>query len=143
MIAVVVSLVAILSVLGGVHLAWALGSTWPAANEGELARTVAGFRGIKAMPPRSASAAVGVCLGALAIFVLALGQAPNVTPSMAIAGIAVAMIFIGRGMIGFTQGWRRRTPEEPFATLDRRYYSPLCLLIGAGFLALSIGKLVL
>ena len=34
--------------------------------------------------------------------------------------------------------WRRLTPEQPFADRDRLYYSPFCVLIGAGFLALSL-----
>ena len=35
-----------------------------------------------------------------------------------------------------------RSPEEPFATLDRRNYSPLCLFIGAGFFILVVLRLI-
>ena len=29
-------------------------------------------------------------------------------------------------------------PEQPFARLDLRLYSPLCLLVGAGFIVLAV-----
>ena len=60
----------------------------------------------------------------------------------ALAGLAVALVFLGRGVAGFTPAWRRHTPEQPFATLDVRYYSPLCLAIGIGFAALTIKELL-
>ncbi len=53
-----------------------------------------------------------------------------------------ALVFLGRGVAGFTPAWRRHTPEQPFATLDIRYYSPLCLAIGLGFAALAITELL-
>ena len=31
----------------------------------------------------------------------------------------LAALFLARGAIGYTAGWRARYPEEPFATLDR------------------------
>ena len=36
------------------HLIWAFGIWWPVRDETALARTIAGFKGIKAMPARSA-----------------------------------------------------------------------------------------
>jgi hypothetical protein len=139
-IVIVTLLAAIVFTLSAMHLTWAFGNTWPAKNERELARTVAGFRGIESMPPRGASAAVAVGLGLAGALVLLLADAhaKSATTSAAIAGLAVAILFLGRGIIGFTPSWRRRTPEEPFATLDRHYYSPMCLLVGAGYLALSL-----
>lgn len=139
MIVIVILLAAMLFALSAAHLAWALGSPRPARDERELARTVAGFRGIESMPPRAAPAAVAVLLGLTGLLVLALSDANE--RSIATTGIVAAMVFLARGAICFTQSWRRRTPEEPFATLDRRYYSPLCPLIGAGFLALGIARL--
>ena len=63
------------------------------------------------------------------------------SPALA-APSAVALVFLGRGIAGFTPAWRRLTPEQPFATLDVRYYSPLCLAIGTGFAALAIKELL-
>ena len=54
------------------------------------------------------------------------------------ASMLIALVFLGRGIAGFTPWWRRLAPEQPFARLDVRYYSPLCLLIGLGFAVLAI-----
>ncbi|WP_312860515.1 DUF3995 domain-containing protein [Neoaquamicrobium sediminum] len=55
-----------------------------------------------------------------------------------LGGLGAALVFLGRGIAGFTPAWRRITPEMPFARNDRLYFSPLCLLIGAGFTLLLI-----
>ena len=55
-----------------------------------------------------------------------------------LAGATIAAVFLGRGIAGYTSAWRRRFPEEPFATYDRSYYSPLCLVLGAGYLLILI-----
>jgi hypothetical protein len=52
----------------------------------------------------------------------------------------IGLVFLGRGIAGFTPWWRRLTPEQPFARLDQSLYSPLCLLIGLGFIVLSISE---
>jgi hypothetical protein len=54
------------------------------------------------------------------------------------AAFFIALVFLGRGIAGFTSAWRRLTPEMPFARLDVRYYSPLCLVLGAGFIVLAL-----
>ena len=53
-----------------------------------------------------------------------------------LAGAAAALVFAGRGVAGYVPAWRARHPREPFASLDRHYYSPLCLLLAAGFVVL-------
>ncbi|MFZ1815262.1 MAG: DUF3995 domain-containing protein [Rhizobiaceae bacterium] len=55
-----------LTVIALFHLSWAFGSFWPAASEESLARTAFGLRNAQAMPPRSASAFVGIALLAAA-----------------------------------------------------------------------------
>ncbi len=135
-------LVSLLAV-SGFHLAWALGSTYPAADEKTLARTVAGFRGMDTMPPRAASTFV-----ALAAFICALwpyvmtGKLLTGLPAwlITLGGIKLTLIFGARGLAGFTAWWRALTPEQPFARLDRAYYSPLCLALGLGFFVLTIGR---
>ena len=52
----------VLAMAGLIHLAWALGSTFPYANEQALARAVVGRRGITRMPSMAASAFVASCL---------------------------------------------------------------------------------
>ncbi len=119
-----------------VHMAWAFGATYPVKDEKMLARTVAGFKDIEKMPPRLASFAVSLLALGAGIWGLALTD-PSTSIILTAGGILLALAFLGRGIIGYTRRWRELTPEEPFATLDKKIYSPLCLFLGAGFLTLS------
>ena len=125
--------VLVLLALSSLHLVWSLGSSWPARSEFELARAVAGFRGIEKMPPPAASAFVALALAgiALAASLLASNSAPDFLRwPVWLGSLAASAVFLGRGAAGFTPSWRRLTPEAPFARLDRMYYSPLCLALG-------------
>ncbi|THA64861.1 DUF3995 domain-containing protein [Ensifer adhaerens] len=51
---------------------------------------------------------------------------------------AFAAIFVARGLLAFTTAFHQRHGTEPFVTLDRRIYGPLCLVIGAGYLTLLV-----
>lgn len=139
-LAVFLSLV--LLAIAAVHLAWAAGSTFPATSEGDLARMVTGFARRDHMPPRAASALVAGALGVVAYVALALGSVcgwPFWTWSLPAAGMVVAFFFFARGVAAYVPAWRALVPQEPFASLDRRYYGPLCLVIGAGFTLLATG----
>jgi hypothetical protein len=48
----------------------------------------------------------------------------------------IAGIFMARGLAGYSRRWREHFTDEPFATRNRRYYSPLCLLLGLAYVAL-------
>ena len=126
-----------------VHLAWALGSAYPVGEEKLLARTVAGFRGIGNMAPRLVTLAVAVAVFLCGLWAFVLTGAITGFPEwMGIwGGSKMVLLFGARGILGYTPWWRRLTPEQPFATLDRKYYSPFCLAIAAGFLILTIGRL--
>jgi len=119
-----------------VHMAWAFGATYPVKDEKMLARTVAGFKDIEKMPPRLASFAVSLLSFAAGIWALALTD-PSPSPLLTAGGILLALAFLGRGIIGYSKRWRELTPEEPFASLDKKIYSPLFIFIGTGFLTLS------
>ena len=137
MVAAIASLTFIpLLAISMVHLLWAFGLTYPAKDELTLARTVAGFRGIEKMPPRIASFGVAIATLVAGIWALALTDA---SPSLVLTGggAVLALVFLVRGLVGFTRKWREMTPEEPFATFDRKLYSPLCIGIGLGFLVLT------
>lgn len=123
------------------HFMWAFGSNWPAKDQKTLARTVAGFRGVKKMPPRIASFGVAVLIFVAGLWALAMSD-PTPNRTLSIGGALLSLVFLGRGGVGFTKWWRAKTPEEPFATLDRKTYSPLCCGIGLGFLCLTIWRLV-
>jgi hypothetical protein len=126
----------VLVALSALHGYWAVGGVWPGSDAASCARTVAGFKGVDRMPPPASSLAVALLLGAVAVLAVTLAGAPVPSPFAwlaPVAGAVAAIVFLARGMAGFTPAWRRLTPELPFARLDRRYYSPLCLAIGLGF----------
>lgn len=124
------------------HFIWSVGGTWPIRNEGLLAKTVVGRPGVTKMPPRLASFSVAAALLAAGIVALSLADATGGGAWLTALGALLGLAFLGRGVVGYTAGWRARFPEEPFATLDRRNYSPLSLAIGAGFLILVLMRLV-
>jgi len=105
-----------------VHMAWAFGATYPVKDE--------------KMPPRLASFAVSLLSFAAGIWALALTD-PSTSVLLTIGGVLLTLAFLGRGIFGYTKRWRELTPEEPFASLDKKIYSPLFIFIGTGFLILS------
>ncbi|MEL6921191.1 MAG: DUF3995 domain-containing protein [Pseudomonadota bacterium] len=120
-----------------IHAYWAAGGVWPGRDEKSLARTVVGTNGIEAMPPRWIIGIVAVAILVAAFLPMAwLGWINIPLPSWTLtAGMAVlTLIFIGRGIGGFVPAVRRMNSEEPFATLDAKFFSPLILAVG---LALS------
>ena len=124
-----------------VHFIWALGFNYPVKDEKILARSVAGFKGIEKMPPRFMSFLVGIGVLSAGIWVLAMADpAPNFI--LTLGGAVLALGFFGRGFFGYTERWAKITPEEPFRTLDKKFYSPLCIFIGAGVLFLVIWRVV-
>jgi hypothetical protein len=122
-----------------VHALWGLGSTWPEADAETLARSVVGD-GRRRMPPPWQCFAVAAVLGVVALWpfvMLGRGEVPWVLA----VSFAIAAVFVVRGMAGYSPRWRGRFRDEPFATRDRRYYSPFCLLMGVGYLALLAGEM--
>lgn len=130
MSAIVASL--ILTVIAGVHFAWAFGVTWPATSEQDLVRRVAGFEGVDQMPPPAASALVAVFLLLGCHIVLVVSGLSQALAPVWIYDIAIwvmVAVFALRGGATYTRAWRALTPVDPFATMDRRYYGPLCLVL--------------
>lgn len=143
MIVLAFALSAILIVITSLHVYWGIGGIWPGTDAASCARAVVGVKGVQEMPTPFACFAVAACLVLATLWPLALmGVFATPFPQGGLAGAAVliAMIFLGRGLLGFTPWWRRLTPEQPFTRLDRLFYSPLCLLIGAGFAILGISQ---
>ena len=122
-----------------IHALWGLGSTWPEETEEALARAVVGD-GRRRMPPPWMSLAVAAVLGAVALWPFVLVAVGIESWALAI-GFALAGVFVARGMAGYSPRWRAHFRDEPFATRDRRYYSPYCLLMGVGYLALLAGEM--
>lgn len=124
------------------HLMWSLGVRWPTRDEALLARTVTGFAGVTKMPPRWMSLGVAVLTFAASVWALALADHNGGGPLLTLIGVVLGAIFLARGVIGFTPGWAQKTPEEPFRSNDRRVYSPMCIALGVGFLALVLMRLI-
>ena len=144
MIATIVSVLTFLPLLvvAFAHLLWALGTNWPISSEALLAQTVVGRTGITRMPNRLLTLFIAIVLFALGIIAMGLGGHDDGGTIRTVLGALCAVVFLGRGVAGYTPGWRARYSAEPFATLDRRNYSPLCLWIGAGFLILVLLRLI-
>ena len=124
------------------HFLWSIGRTWPIRDEKLLAQTVVGFRDIERMPPRLASFAVALATLAAGILALSLADHDSGGLPLTLVGLPLAAVFLARGAIGYTAWWADKTPEPNFRLNDRRVYSPLCLFLGAGFVALVILRLL-
>ena len=130
----------ILGLIAALHFLWASGSHWPAQSEADLARRVTGFARAVTMPPRWASVGVGaVMMTACYVLLANAGALPTLGPIWLyrIALWGLMLVFVARGIAAFTPQWRALTPEQPFATLDRRYFGPLCLVL-AGLIFLTL-----
>ena len=113
-----------LGLIGGLHLLWAAGSTWPASDERELADAVAGTR---RMPPPGASGVVGgVLIGAATIAAIPRGGFASFVrfaTASALAARAAAGGEIATEVLGMPR------PSARFLDLDRRLYVPLCAVL--------------
>ncbi len=140
-LAIATALTLLLAAIAGLHAYWGRGGLWPAASEDELVATVIGNASARRMPSPDLCLAVALAIAVTAIWPLLLAQGPSAgTPRLLIflAGFAITAVFLLRGIAGFLPAWRRLHPREPFASNDRRYYSPLCLLIAAGYAILLL-----
>lgn len=138
-IAVLIALV--LYAASFLHFYWALGGRWPARDEETLARTVVGAKGLRRMPPRWLTLVVSFLILVAGMWPMFwTGQLGSPFPRWFVAlGMAVlALVFLARGVAGFTPAFRARHCEEPFATLDRSYFTPLILIVGILYAILLI-----
>ena len=131
-LAVALSLVVALLALA--HAWWATGRIWPAASEPDLARAVIGDGRIR-MPPAWQCAAVALALLAVAAWPWVVMSWPD-SSLVLIGSIVIGAVFFIRGAAGYGARWRARFTAEPFRTRDFYLYSPLCLALGVGFIAL-------
>src|SRR5882757_9075609 len=128
----------LLTAIAGIHVAWGTGVRWPRKTEAELVTAVIGHRSDRMPTPNQCYlAALAIFIpGAIALMLAGLVQTPLPPWLVLLAGTAAALVFAGRGIAGYVPVWRARHPREPFASLDRHYYSPLCLMLAAGLAVL-------
>ena len=134
MIALALTLSATLFCLAALHLLWAIGFWIPIRDETALARAVLGTKGVTRMPGPVPCALVAVALAFAAILPFRPGF-----PFRDVLMPLIAAVFILRGIAAYLPAWRKLVPEQPFATLDRKAYGPLCLALGIGYLTLATG----
>jgi len=132
----------LLTIVAAFYLLWAGGGTFPFANEQSLARSVIGRRGITRVPSRRAFLYLGVMLLAAAVAAFLMGGFSEAYSKskmvLAPLGLFLAAVFFARGVAGILPAFERAAPEQPFLSLNRRLYSPFCVLIGFGFLFLVL-----
>jgi hypothetical protein len=133
---ITLTLGALIAAIAALHFSWALGSDWPAPKGQPLAVYVTpGTR----RPGAAITVAVALAIAAAAAVVLA-SRARLMAPwDMMAAGayFVVTLVFLGRGLVGYFPALWRRAEGLPFHRLNRAFYSPVCLVIGAG-LAINI-----
>jgi hypothetical protein len=118
MIALAIILTVVLAAIAALHAYWGFGGVWPGRDAADCARRTGGFRGARRMPGPAACFAVAAALAIAALIPILLTRQLGMLALL--AAVAAALVFLGRGVAGFTPAWRRLTPEEPFATLDVR-----------------------
>ena len=123
------------------HLLWSVGSRWPIKDPELLAKTVVGRPGIVRVP-RFISLVVAIVTFAAGLIALSLADHDAGAWWLTAIGAVLAAVFLARGVFGYSAAFRSRYSLEPFVTNNRRVYSPLCLIVGAGFLILVIMRLI-
>ncbi len=123
------------------HLSWAFGLAWPAKTRVDLGAMVVGTP--KGVPMPSSGLTVLV-----AIFIFGLGLAAlwgaNMFSLGRIDGLkiwvlpAIITVFSVRGATSYLPFGPLQSSAEPFRSLDRHYFAPLCLLLAAGYLTIFL-----
>jgi len=127
-----IALASVLAFLSGLHIYWALGGRW---GWGAAIPQVDGRPAFT--PSRFATLLVALGLAAAAVLPLVrTGALPFVVPAWLSQWSAVflALIFLIRAVGDFRLvGFFKRVRGTPFAIWDTRLFSPLSLLLAAGF----------
>lgn len=125
----------ILAALSALHVAWAIGSAFPFRSRHELANAVVGTEEVPS--PMACVAVAGALATGAALTADALPIAPT-TRRSALRTMAVILGVRGAlGLFGKTEALSPGSNSPRFIRLDRRFYSPLCLLLSCASVALS------
>ena len=134
-------LIAVLIALACLHAWWGVGGLWPGHDERSLVELVIGRTRSMRMPSPARCMLVALALSAAAGLVALESKVISVDfgllgEKLVQAGFWVACaVFALRGLAGFVPPIFDYARGTPFYSLNRAYYSPLCLLIAAGFAA--------
>ncbi|MEU4805326.1 DUF3995 domain-containing protein [Actinosynnema sp. NPDC023587] len=119
----------VLVAVGGLHVVWAF-SPWPLRSREEFASRVVGVPADR-LPSPGLTLAVAALLALAGYLVAARGGvvgAPGPAWLTVVGTAGVAAVLLLRGAGGLVSSARGGTE---FARLDRRVYSPLCLVLAA------------
>jgi hypothetical protein len=135
---------AVLVAIAALHATWGFGMRFPAKNERELVALAIGEKGRTEMPDLRQCLVAALAIlaaGFVALLLIRMIRVPLPPGFVTLAGGFVATIFAARGIAGYLPFWRARFSQEPFGTLDRWAYSPLCFALSAAFVTLLISRL--
>ncbi|MET9604577.1 DUF3995 domain-containing protein [Streptomyces sp. NPDC006512] len=119
---------ALLAADGLLHLYWATGATWPAADERALSLAVLGLETSFA-PPVVLPLAAATLTGAAAVLAHSRGRGGRV--SRAVTGaVAAGMAVRGLAGLGWAAGVLDSPSGSPFYVLNLAVYTPACLVFG-------------
>ena len=122
---------AVLVAIAGLHALWAAGSSWPAEDRDELADLMAARAG-GSVPSPAACLVVATLLASASALVAGRPRRLPRLRRTGTVGVAVVLGVRGAcGMAGRTDLVSPGSSSPRFRRLDRRYYSPLCLVLAA------------
>lgn len=129
---VTAGVVACLLGLAVLHLYWARGGTWPGRTSAELVSMVVGSSPGVAMPGPLACSVVAVLLASAAVLIAGVGVFEASAWPWRVGSLGVASVLGLRGLGGYLDArLRPETHGQPYEALNRRLYSPLCLVLAA------------
>jgi hypothetical protein len=129
--------------IAALHVAWGFGARWPVSDEEDLAALVVGATGQNWMPTRLECVLAALAIlaaGLVALLTANVLRLPLPSALVSAMGAGAMLVFLLRGAAAYTSTWRRRFSQEPFATMDRMWYAPLCLLYATGFALLLASR---
>ncbi len=134
---IAVGLCGILLLIAVLHVYWAFGGLWPAKTRVELADTVIGHQEVPGFLP---TIAVAMLMFGLAGFgPLLIWGGSEILASAAVKWLtwAISVVFFLRAAATYVLRWFTEA-SEPFRSLDKWIYAPLCIVLGAGFAYLAM-----
>jgi hypothetical protein len=124
-----------LLLLALLHVYWGYGGAWPARSREELGPMVVGTTPRDTMPNMpnllACLAVAGLLVVAAGLIALA-GFTPEPSWVWRVGSAGVGVVLLVRGLGGYLDGrLRPATRDQPFYALNRRIYSPLCLILAS------------
>ncbi len=122
----------ILFVISLIHIYWSFGGLWPARDGLSLSRMVIGVE--RATPPHGfvtlVVAGIIFFAGYLPMAWVEVFPLPVSQTVLYIMMVLNGLVFLLRGLVTYTPLMKKYSIVEPFTSLNKKYYSPLCLFVG-------------